>query len=102
MALWQDAWAALRLAERYVPLDGLDGYRVTPVLTGEILRPLMGSTGDIRMHVSNGALASFNGTLPLLHPFGRLNCHDLFLTEPGQYHTGFDGRASTTARWSTG
>ena len=63
----------------------------TPSLSGEILRPLLGSTGDIRMHVSNGALASFTGTLPLLHPFGRLICHDLFRTEPGQYHTGFAG-----------
>ena len=91
VALWRDTWAALRLAERYLPLDGLDAYRVTPSLSGEILQPLLGSTGDIRMHVSNGALASFTGTLPLLHPFGRLICHDLFRTEPGQYHTGFAG-----------
>jgi hypothetical protein len=91
VALWRDTWAALRLAERYLPLDGLDAYQVTPSLSGEILRPLLGSTGDIRMHVSNGALASFTGTLPLLHPFGRLICHDLFRTEPGQYHTGFAG-----------
>jgi hypothetical protein len=43
------------------------------------------------MHVSNGALASFAETLPLLHPFGRLICHDLFVTGPGQYHAGFRG-----------
>ena len=43
------------------------------------------------MHVSNGALASFTGTLPLLHPFGRLQCHDLFLTARPQYRTGFYG-----------
>ena len=91
VALWRDSWAALRLAERYVPLAGLDAYRVIPALSGEILGPLLGSSGDIRMHVSNGALASFTGTLPLLHPFGRLICHDLFRTEPGQYHTGFGG-----------
>ena len=91
VAFWRDVWAALRLQERYVPLEGLDAYQVSPSLTGEILRPLMGSGGDIRMHASNGALASFEGTLPLLHPFGRLLCHDLFLTEPGQYHTGFFG-----------
>ena len=91
VAFWQDVWAALRLAERYVPLDGLDAYQVTPKLTGEILRPLLESRGDIRMHVSNGALASFAGTLPLLHPFGRLLCHDLFLTAPPTYHTGFHG-----------
>jgi hypothetical protein len=91
VALWHDVWLALRLQERYVPLEGLDVYRVSPSLTGEILRPLMGSSGDIRMHASNGALASFEGTLPLLHPFGRLLCHDLFLTEPAQYHAGFYG-----------
>ncbi len=91
VALWHDIWLALRLQERYVPLEGLDVYRVSPSLTGEILRPLMGSSGDIRMHASNGALASFEGTLPLLHPFGRLLCHDLFLTEPAQYHAGFYG-----------
>ena len=43
------------------------------------------------MHVSNGALASFTGTLPLLHPYGRLQCHDLFLTGTQQYRTGFYG-----------
>jgi len=91
VAFWREVWAALRLQERYVPLEGLDAYQVSPSLTGEILRPLLGTSGDIRMHASNGALASFEGTLPLLHPFGRLLCHDLFLTEPAQYHAGFFG-----------
>src|SRR5262249_41861657 len=91
VAFWQETWSALRLQERYVPLDGLDAYQVTPAITGEILRPLVEGCGDVRMHVSNGALASFAGTLPLLHPFGRLQCHDLFLTGPGSYLTGFHG-----------
>ena len=91
VAFWQETWSALRLQERYVPLDGLDAYQVTPAITGEILRPLLEACGDVRMHVSNGALASFAGTLPLLHPFGRLQCHDLFLTGPGGYLTGFHG-----------
>lgn len=91
VTLWQDVWEALRLQERYVPLEGLDAYQVAPSVTGEILRSLLGSSGDIRMHVSNGALASFADTLPLLHPFGRLICHDLFLTETGQYQAGFYG-----------
>jgi hypothetical protein len=91
VALWRDVWAALRLQERYVPLEGLDAYQLSPSLTGEILRPLLGHGGDIRMHASNGALASFEGTLPLLHPFGRLLCHDLFLTQPAQYQAGFFG-----------
>jgi hypothetical protein len=91
VAFWQETWSALRLQERYVPLDGLDAYQITPAITGEILRPLLETCGDARMHVSNGALASFADTLPLLHPFGRLQCHDLFLTAPGGYLTGFHG-----------
>jgi hypothetical protein len=88
---WQAAWEALRQAERYVPLEGLDTYRITPAVTGEILRPLLAAEGDVRMHVSNGALSSFADTLPLLHPFGRLVCHDLFTTSPDEYRAGFYG-----------
>ena len=91
VAFWRATWEALRLRERYVPLEGLDRYQITPSLTGEILRPLIEGQGDIRMHVSNGALGSFTGTLPLLHPFGRIQCHDLFLTGSQQYRTGFYG-----------
>jgi len=91
VAFWEATWSALRLRERYVPLEGLDSYRVSPDLTGEILRPLLEGEGDVRMHVSNGAVASFTGTLPLLHPFGRVQCHDLFLTSSSQYRTGFWG-----------
>src|SRR3984957_276894 len=68
VAFWQAAWEALRLRERYVPLEGLDSYQISPSLTGEILRPLIEGHGDVRMHVSNGALGSFTETLPLLHP----------------------------------
>jgi len=91
VAFWRDTWAALRLQERYAPLEGLDAYHAAPGLTGEVLRPLLDGHGDIRMQVSNGALASFAGTLPLLHPFGRLTCHDLFVTDPAEYQAGFFG-----------
>jgi hypothetical protein len=91
VGFWQALWEALRLRERYVPLEGLDSYQITPTLTGEILRPLIEGHGDVRMHVSNGALGSFTGTLPLLHPYGRVQCHDLFLTSSQQYRTGFYG-----------
>src|SRR5512146_835312 len=66
---WQEVWESLRQAERYVPLEGLDTYRITPAVTGEILSPLLAAEGDVRMHVCNGALSSFADTLPLLHPF---------------------------------
>jgi hypothetical protein len=91
VAFWQQVWAELRLQERYMPLEGLDLYQIATELTGETLRPQLESDGDIRMHVNNGALSSFAETLPLLHPFGRLQCHDLFLTEVHDYHSGFYG-----------
>jgi hypothetical protein len=84
-------WEALRLRERYSPLAGLDGYQIGHALNGEVLRPLIDAEGDVRVHVGNGAISSFTGTLPLLHPFGRIQCHDLFLTGTGQYRNGFYG-----------
>jgi hypothetical protein len=91
VAFWREIWGALRLQERYVPLEGLDLYQIGPDLTGETLRSQLESDGDIRMHVNNGALNSFADTLPLLHPFGRLLCHDLFVTDVRDYGTGFFG-----------
>jgi hypothetical protein len=88
---WRDVWQELRQAERYVPLEGLDTYQITPAVTGEILRPLLSAEGDVRMQVSNGALSSFADTLPLLHPFGRIVCHDLFTTAHADYRAGFFG-----------
>ncbi len=91
VAFWQQVWAALRLQERYVPLAGLDLYQIGPDLTGEALRPQLESDGDIRIHVNNGAVSSFADTLPLLHPFGRLQCHDLFVTGVRDYQSSFYG-----------
>jgi len=91
VGFWRDVWDALRLEERYSPLEALDEYQVTPDMTGELLLPQLEAHGDIRVHVSNGALSSFAETLPLLHPFGRLQCHDLFLTDVRQYRSGFFG-----------
>jgi hypothetical protein len=102
---WQSVWSALRQAERYVPLEGLDTYQVTPSLTGEIMRPLLAAEGDVRMHVSNGTLSSFADTLPLLHPYGRVVCHDLFTTGSDQYRTGFYGPGKydgSTVNWVNG
>jgi hypothetical protein len=91
VAFWRQAWDALRLEERYVPLFELDRYAVAPEVTGELLRPIVTANGDLRMHVSNGAAASFAATLPLLHPHGVLQCHDLFVTDIHQYLNGFRG-----------
>jgi len=91
VALWKAVWEALRLEERYVPIEELDAYRVTPSVSGEVLRPIIEANGDIRMHVSNGAATSFLDSLPLLHPFGILQCHDIFVTDIQQYQTSFRG-----------
>ncbi|WP_157556073.1 hypothetical protein [Herbidospora yilanensis] len=91
VAFWRRAWSAVRLEERYVPLAGLDAYQVTPRFNGEALRPLLESGRDVRMHVSNGAVASFTDSLHLLHPHGRLVCHDLFVTDVDGYRTMFRG-----------
>ncbi|HKR51306.1 MAG TPA: hypothetical protein VJT72_17340 [Pseudonocardiaceae bacterium] len=88
---WRRTWAALRLEERYQPLIGLDLYQIAPTVSGEMLRPLLESGATIRMHVNNGAVASFVDTIPLLHPYGRLICHDLFVTDVHAYRTGFRG-----------
>jgi hypothetical protein len=88
---WRRTWSGVRLAERYVGLPGLDSYDLSPTVSGESLRPLLESGADLRMHVSNGAVASFTETLPLLHPFGKLVCHDLFARDVGAYRTGFRG-----------
>jgi hypothetical protein len=91
VAFWRSAWEALRLEERYVPLIELDTYEIAPDVGGELLRPIVEANGDLRMHISNGAATSFAGTLPLLHPHGVLQCHDLFVTDVHQYSNGFRG-----------
>ncbi len=88
---WRRTWDGIRLQERYAPLAGLDLYQIAPGISGELLRPHLEAGGDIRMHVNNGALASFVDTLPLLHPYGRLLNHDLFVSDTDRYRTGFLG-----------
>jgi hypothetical protein len=91
VAFWRTAWDGLRLDERYVPMVELDTYEIAPEVGGELLRPIALAAGDLRMHISNGAAASFADTLQLLHPHGVLQCHDLFVTDLRQYLNGFRG-----------
>ena len=88
---WCRIWSLVRLAERYVPVISLDVYELAPSVSGGMLRPLLESGADVRMHVNNGALASFTDSLMLLHPFGKLVCHDLFVTDVQAYRTEFRG-----------
>jgi hypothetical protein len=91
VTFWRNVFQGLRLDEQYLPLEALDTYDVAPGVSGELLRPIALSSGDVRMHVSNGAAASFTDTLPLLHPLGILKCHDLFVTDIRHYATNFRG-----------
>jgi hypothetical protein len=43
------------------------------------------------MHLSGGAATSFVDTLQLLHPHGVLACHDIFVTDVGDYATAYRG-----------
>jgi hypothetical protein len=88
---WAAVWEAIGLEERYVALPPLDEYEFAPGMSGEVLRPLMEANGDVRMHVSNGAAASFVDTLQLLHPHGLLECHDIFVTNLEGYASSFRG-----------
>ena len=102
---WQEVWGALALEERYVPLGPLDQYEVCEGVTGEVLDPLIDGFGDIRIHVSNGAAASFLDTLPLLHPLGLFTCLDLFVQDLDEYRTGFKGPGKydgSTVNWVNG
>jgi hypothetical protein len=92
VAFWQKVWEATKLEERYVAFDaGLDTYQIASGIRGEVLRPILNAIGDVRMQVSNGAAASFLDSLPLLHPFGTLQCFDIFVTDASAYETSFRG-----------
>ena len=102
---WQRVWAELRLAERYVPMRGLDLYEVAPGISGEALRPMLEAGDDIRLHVNNGAVASFVDTLRLLHPYGALVSHDLFVTDVDSYRTAYRGPGKyegSVVNWNNG
>lgn len=90
-AFWQRVWAGVRLAERYVPVGPLDCYEIADGMHGGVLQSLVDGHGDVRFHASNGAIGSFLDTVPLLHPLGSLVSHDLFVTDLGQYRSGFRG-----------
>ena len=49
------------------------------------------SPGDLRFHLSSGALESFVNTIPLLHPRGYLQVQDIFVTDLNEYRVGFHG-----------
>ncbi|MBI3454976.1 MAG: class I SAM-dependent methyltransferase [Candidatus Rokubacteria bacterium] len=89
---WREVWRLVRLEERYVPLHELGEAALGPGVDPEVLAEcLAGAPGEVRCHLSNGALQSFVRTLPLLHPKGTLQVQDLFVTELADYRRGFRG-----------
>jgi hypothetical protein len=89
---WADVWDALCLEECGVRIEDAASYRVAPGVHGVHLDDLLGEfAGDLRMHLSTGAVRSFANTLPLLHPRGMFQVQDLFVTELEQYRGTFRG-----------
>jgi hypothetical protein len=104
--LWSALWRAIRLEERYVPIPDVASYHITDRTTGEdVLDLLREFAGDIRFHLSNGAVTSFLHTIPLLHPKGIFEVQDIFTTDLGQYATSFRGPGKfdgSLANWVNG
>jgi hypothetical protein len=103
---WADAWRGLRLEERYVPIPDLASYSVADRTTGEeVLGLLDDFRGDVRFHLSNGAVKSFVHTIPLLHPKGLFEVQDIFTTSLEQYQHSFRGPGKfdgSLANWVNG
>jgi hypothetical protein len=92
MAFWRCVWTGLRLEERLRAIDDGDEGHVPPGLTLKHLDDLLDAAPyDIRFHLSRGAAESFANTLPLLHPRGYLQVHDIFVPAMDEYRQGFRG-----------
>ena len=92
MAFWRTIWTGLRLEERLRAIDDGDEGHVPPGLTLQHLDDLLNAAPyDIRFHLSRGAAESFANTLPLLHPRGYLQVHDIFVPAMDEYRQGFKG-----------
>ena len=103
---WADLWRGMKLEERYVPILDMAGYPVSDRTTGEeVLGLLEDFHGDVRFHLSNGAVKSFVHTIPLLHPKGLFEVQDIFTTSLDQYKHSFRGPGKfdgSLANWVNG
>ena len=92
MAFWQDLWKAMRLEEKIVAFEDLPDLALPTGLDVPRLEDILQETpGDLRFHLSSGALESFVNTIPLLHPRGYLQVQDIFVTDLNEYRVGFHG-----------
>ncbi len=103
---WAGFWRGMKLEERYVPIIDMADYPVTDHVSGEeVLALLEDFDGDVRFHLSNGAVKSFVHTIPLLHPKGLFEIQDIFTTSLEQYRHSFRGPGKfdgSLANWVNG
>ena len=106
---WMDLFAALRLEERYVAVEGVEELLPTGLAgidqPGEILKRHLGGSGDMRVHLNQAALNGFAQLLPILHPHGTLEIVDLFVQRLEEYNQAFKGPAKydgSTVNWLNG
>jgi hypothetical protein len=92
MAFWMNSWNAIRLEERLVDRLDLPEAELPAGLSYPQMEDLLrDAPGELRFHLSSGALESFRNTLPLLHPRGYLQVQDIFVTDWSDYSMGFYG-----------
>jgi len=92
MLFWMEIWKAIRLEERLIDAVELPEIPLPAGLTYVQMEDILkDAPGDLRFHLSSGALESFRNTLPLLHPRGYLHVQDIFVTDLNEYSMGFYG-----------
>jgi hypothetical protein len=92
ISFWRDVWSAIKLEEKLVPFEDLPDFTYPGGLDYTKLEDILAACpGDLRTHLSSGALDSFVNTLPLLHPRGHLQVNDIFVTDFKQYRLGYYG-----------
>ncbi len=92
LSFWQEVWKAIRLEEKMVGIEELPDLALPNGLDMVKLEGILEeSPGDLRFHLSSGALESFVNTIPLLHPRGYLQVQDIFVTDLNEYRVGFHG-----------
>jgi hypothetical protein len=92
MAFWAELWKAIRLEEKPVAFEDLPDLMLPTGLDVPRLEDILAKVpGDLRFHLSSGALESFVNTIPLLHPRGYLQVQDIFVTDLNEYRVGFHG-----------
>jgi hypothetical protein len=92
MTFWMEIWKAIRMEEKLVDAVDLPDASFPAGLSSAQMEDILSDApGDLRLHLSSGALESFRNTLPLLHPRGYLQVQDIFVTDLHDYAMGFYG-----------